>query len=173
MLTDEDRKTIADTKTGPRKKPNDQNPNKMGPKPSGANDTLIQSKLVLLTLSFPRLRIIWSSSPHASVEIIKELKANFPEPDVLKAISKGVEEDAGNDAELEDVNTLAEDLVRALPGIRTKNLRYVMERVGSVTTLCELSLEELQKLLGVDPGTKCYNFICKGSKRPAASGQLS
>ena len=36
--------------------------------------TDLSSKLVLLTLAFPRLAIIWSSSPHATVEIFEDLK---------------------------------------------------------------------------------------------------
>lgn len=160
-----------DTKTGPKKKINDKNAKAAaGPKPSNANDSLIQSKLVLLTLSFPRLRVIWSSSPYVSAEIIRDLKTNFPEPDVMKAISIGAEEDATDgDSALEDVNTLAEDLLRGLPGVGTKNLRYVMGRVGSVSELCDLSLEEVQELLGVEPGKKCYEFIHTGLKNRAIS----
>lgn len=88
----------------------------------------------------------------------------------------GAEDDAngggvGSDG-LEDVNTLAEDVLRALPGVGTKNLRYVMSRVPSVAALCEMSLEEVQELLGVEPGKKCYDFIHTGSRdRPSASEQ--
>jgi len=41
----------------------------------------LQSKLVLLTLAFPRLRIIWSSSPYQTAEIFSELKKQQDEPD--------------------------------------------------------------------------------------------
>ncbi|KAK7040936.1 DNA repair protein RAD16 [Paramarasmius palmivorus] len=47
---------------------------------------LIQSKIVLLTLTFPRLRIIWSSSPYATADIFKDLKKDRSEPDPVKAI---------------------------------------------------------------------------------------
>lgn len=36
--------------------------------------TDLSSKLVLLTLAFPKLRIIWSSSPHETAKIFSELK---------------------------------------------------------------------------------------------------
>ncbi|KAG8881170.1 hypothetical protein FRB98_004521 [Tulasnella sp. 332] len=159
--------TLADTQTGPKKKISEKaaSVNLSGPpKPSNANDSLIQSKLVLLTLTFPRLRVIWSSSPHASADIFKDLKLTFPEPDVLKAISMGAEDDTAVAEGLEDVNTLAEDVLRALPGVGTKNLRYVMGRVRSVSALCEMSLEEVQELLGVEPGKQCYNFIHIGAR---------
>lgn len=162
--------TLAETKSGAQKKQAEKGKD-TGPKPSNNTDLLIQSKLILLTLSFPRLRVVWSSSPHASVDIIRELKTNFPEPDVIKAISIGTDEDGGG-AQLEDVNTLAEDLLRALPGIGTKNLHYVMNRVGSVAALCEMSLEELEDLLGVEPGKKCHEFIHKGLKQHPLGGLL-
>jgi DNA excision repair protein ERCC-4 len=41
----------------------------------------LQSKLVVLTLAFPRLRIIWSSSPYQTAEIFSELKKQQDEPD--------------------------------------------------------------------------------------------
>lgn len=36
----------------------------------------LSSKLVLLTLAFTKLRIIWSSSPHETAAVFKELKVN-------------------------------------------------------------------------------------------------
>lgn len=50
----------------------------------------IISKLSLLVLHFPRLRIIWSRSLHATAEIFAALKANQDEPDEAKAIRVGV-----------------------------------------------------------------------------------
>lgn len=98
----------------------------------------IQAKLVLLVLSFPRLRIIWSSSPYASAEIFNELKLHNPEPNPSKAISIGAEEDteAGS-----GINQTAEELLRTFPGITAKNVRYVMSRVKNVRELCELDLK--------------------------------
>ncbi|KAF5530520.1 DNA excision repair ERCC-4, partial [Fusarium phyllophilum] len=40
----------------------------------------LQSKLVLLTLAFPKLRIIWSSSPYQTAEIFESLKTQEEEP---------------------------------------------------------------------------------------------
>ena len=47
------------------------------------------SKVALLALHFPRLRIIWSRSLHATASIFRELKANQDEPDPLAAASIG------------------------------------------------------------------------------------
>ena len=46
--------------------------------PSGPNDVSdVGSKLTLLALTFPKLRIIWSSSPAATAEIFADLKVNI------------------------------------------------------------------------------------------------
>ena len=55
----------------------------------------IISKLSLLALHFPRLRIIWSRSLRATAEIFASLKANQDEPDEMKAIRVGVPSEDG------------------------------------------------------------------------------
>lgn len=57
--------------------------------------TNIISKLSLLVLHFPRLRIIWSRSLHATAEIFASLKANQDEPDETKAMRVGVPSEEG------------------------------------------------------------------------------
>ncbi|KAL1747983.1 hypothetical protein HDZ31DRAFT_79987 [Schizophyllum fasciatum] len=122
----------------------------------------IQSKLVLLTLTFPRVRIIWSSSPYATAEIYKDLKKDSPEPDPATAIAIGAEEDPEVGA---GVNTAAEELLRCLPGITQKNVKYVASKITNVRELCEMSLAQVQELLGVEPGKACWEFMHHGSRR--------
>ncbi|KZT00071.1 uncharacterized protein LAESUDRAFT_764940 [Laetiporus sulphureus 93-53] len=141
-------------------------PTKKKPGGPSENDTSlaasIQSKLVLLTLTFPRVRIIWSSSPYATAEIFRDLKANSPEPDPAKAVTVGAEEDPDAGA---GVNAVAEELLRTLPGITAKNVKHVMSKVESVRALCELSLPQVQEILGVEPGKACWEFIHRGERR--------
>ena len=47
------------------------------------------SKLCLLTLHFPRLRIIWSRSLHATADIFQALKVNQDDPDPVTAAAVG------------------------------------------------------------------------------------
>ncbi len=47
------------------------------------------SKLCLLTLHFPRLRIIWSRSLHATADIFRALKVNQDDPDPVTAAAVG------------------------------------------------------------------------------------
>jgi len=116
---------------------------------------------VLLTITFPRLRIIWSSSPYATSDIFLDFKKNQPEPDPHKAIAIGGED--GTD-EAGAVNQSAEDLLRSLPGVTSKNYKYIMGRVGSVKELCELELSEMQEIMGNEPGKVCHEFLHHGLK---------
>ena len=130
-----------------------------GPSDSERQIPTIQHKLVLLTLSFPRVRIIWSSSPFATAEIFNDLKLNNPEPDPSQAIAIGAEEDPDAGA---GVNAAAEELLRTLPGVTAKNVKNVMSKVGSVRELCEMSREGVQGILGVEPGNACWEFMHRG-----------
>ncbi|QRV78347.1 DNA excision repair protein ERCC-4 [Ceratobasidium sp. AG-Ba] len=121
------------------------------------NDTYeIQSKIILLTLAFPQLRIIWSSSPYATAEIFTDFKKNNREPDPAFAITIGAEGQSGGD---ETVNQLAEEMLRTLPGVSHTNYRTIMNHVGSIREFCELSLVDMQKLMGDEPGKTCHKFI--------------
>lgn len=122
----------------------------------------VQSKLVLLTLHFPRVRIIWSSSPYATADIFSDLKTNNPEPDPARAIAIGAEEDPEVGA---GVHAAAGELLRCLPGITAKNVKYVMSKVSSVRELCEMSRVDVQGILGVEPGNLCWEFMHQGERK--------
>ncbi|KAI0763850.1 hypothetical protein BD413DRAFT_698917 [Trametes elegans] len=152
-----DVKSYAKTGKFPPKKKGD-------PRADGGSSAAqsIQSKLVLLTLTFPRVRILWSSSPYATAEVFNDLKAHAAQPDPGRAVLVGAEEDAEAGA---GVNAAAEELLRALPGITAKNVKHVMSRVRSVRELCELSMPEVQEILGVEPGKACWQFIHHGERK--------
>lgn len=108
------------------------------------------------------MRIIWSSSPYATTEIFNDLKTNSHEPDVARAIAIGAEEDPEAGA---GVNAAAEELLRCLPGISAKNVKYVMSKIRNVRELCEMDLLAVQAILGVEPGKTCWDFMHKGDVR--------
>ena len=91
----------------------------------------IQAKLVLLTLTFPRVRIIWSSSPYATAAIFDDLKQHNVEPDAAKAIAVGADEDGAGAGAGPGINHAAEELLRALPGVNAQSVRHIMSKVGS------------------------------------------
>ena len=116
----------------------------------------------MLTLAFPRLRTIWSSSPHATAEIFNDLKSNNPEPDPESAVLLGAEDspDVGGGA-----NAAAEELLRSLPGITDKNVKHVMNKVVSIRAFCQLELPQVQEIIGMGPGKLCYEFMHRGDRR--------
>lgn len=113
--------------------------------------TSIISKLSLLALHFPHLRIIWSRSLHATAEIFASLKANQDEPDEMKAVRVGVPSEDGiveNDVRAENYNTSAVEFLRRLPGVTDSNYRAIMDGCKSLAELTLLPVEKLAELMG-------------------------
>lgn len=79
----------------------------------------------------------------------------------MKAITMG----ADNDPEVgAGINTAAEELLRSLPGIASKNVKTVMSKVGNVRELCDLTLSQIQAIIGAKDGRACYDFVHKGDR---------
>ncbi|GMH29781.1 hypothetical protein Nepgr_031624 [Nepenthes gracilis] len=111
----------------------------------------IISKLTLLVMHFPRLRIVWSRSLHATAEIFASLKLSQDEPDEVKAIRVGVPSEEGiveNDVRAENYNTSAVEFLRCLPGVTDSNYRAIMDGCSSLAELALLPLERLVELMG-------------------------
>lgn len=101
---------------------------------------------MLLTLTFPRLRIIWSSSPYATSDIFADLKLNRDEPDAAIAGTVGADEvgDVGSGDREATVNQTPQELLRSLPGIVSFRNFLVLQlswlRVFGATDCQELQL---------------------------------
>ncbi|CAN0842691.1 DNA repair endonuclease UVH1 [Linum grandiflorum] len=109
------------------------------------------SKLSLLALHFPRLRIIWSRSLHATAEIFAALKANQDEPELDKAVRVGVPSEEGiveNDTRAENYNTSAVEFLRRLPGVTDSNYRSIMDGCKSLSELALMPVERLAEIMG-------------------------
>lgn len=120
----------------------------------------IQTKLVMLLVSFPKLKIIWSSSPYETAQIYLELKANQDEPDIEASISKGVNpqiKTSGGEPPM--YNDDAIDIIQSIPGINNVNYHIVIQRVRCIEALVKLTKDELTDMLGIENGTKAHNFI--------------
>ncbi|KAK6204286.1 uncharacterized protein RJT21DRAFT_5885 [Scheffersomyces amazonensis] len=120
----------------------------------------IQSKLLSLLIAFPKLKIIWSSSPYETAQIFLKLKANQEEPDVGMAIDKGVNkevttEDGGPPVFNEDPI----DFIQNIPGINSLNYHLIIQKVKSIEEMVKLTRDQFVQLLGEENGKKVYNFI--------------
>ena len=124
-------------------------------KPDNPSD--VQSKLALLTLAFPRLKIIWSSSPYQTAEIFDELKKQQEEPDPVKAVQVGLV--AGEDPSDQSFNQTPQDMLRAVPGMTEKNLSRITLEVENLTEVSNLGEDELDVLIGKEAGRQVHRFF--------------
>jgi DNA excision repair protein ERCC-4 len=125
---------------------------------SAANATSdLQSKLVLLTLAFPRLRIIWSSSPYETAAIFESLKTQEEEPDPIAAVRVGLDGDMK--AEEQAFNREPQDMLRTVPGVSAKNLKNLVLEAGNLREVANMSLEELEPVVGKEAGRQVFRFF--------------
>jgi len=104
------------------------------------------ARLQLLTMHFPKLRILWSPSPHATAELVEELKKGRDEPDASKAATLGV--DIIDDYNVDRFNALVKEFVLKLPGINSKNIYAVLNKAENLLDLLDLSEDTLGEILG-------------------------
>ncbi|XP_040431177.1 DNA repair endonuclease XPF isoform X1 [Cygnus olor] len=118
----------------------------------------VTSKLTLLTLHFPKLRILWCPSPHATAELFEELKQNHPQPDAETAMA--ITADSETLPESDKYNPGPQDFLLKMPGINAKNCRALMNHVKSIAELVTLSKDKLSEILGnTINATQLYDFI--------------
>lgn len=117
----------------------------------------LQSKLVLLCLAFPKLRIIWSSSPYQTAEIFEELKKSQDEPDPIKAVQIGLED--GDDPETRTFNQVPQDMLRAVPGVSAKALGQLVLRYENVSAVANAEFEDLAVLVGRESARGIRGFF--------------
>ena len=115
--------------------------------------TSTQSRLCLLVIAFPRLRVMWSRSLHATAEMFATFKIAEPEPTVEQAAAVGVPQSAGEGhgalpAPEEPFNQPAIDFIRRLPGVTEANYRRVVDAVECPAALAEMTQEQLARVLG-------------------------
>lgn len=137
----------------------------------GASD--LQSRLVLLTLAFPRLRIVWSSSPYQTAEIFEALKAQQDEPDPLAAVRAGLDPQtaaaliggtAGGGNVLEGqraFNLEPHEMLGVVPGVTPKNIGALTFESGAtcIRDIANMSVEELAPLVGKEAARQiCWFF---------------
>uniref|UniRef100_M4BN67 ERCC4 domain-containing protein n=1 Tax=Hyaloperonospora arabidopsidis (strain Emoy2) TaxID=559515 RepID=M4BN67_HYAAE len=138
---------------------------------SEINASNIVSKLTLLILHFPSLRILWSRSPHATVDLFKIIKKYQEEPDTDTAAALGNDAVVGANAgqinrgegglAASYYNTSSIDVLKKLPGVNEHNYRKVLASVRNLAELSRQSLDDLTALLGATNGKKLHTFINK------------
>lgn len=132
----------------------------------------ILSRLCLLILHFPRLRLLWSRGPHSTADLFLSLKSkNQEEPDpgvaALVGLHNALGAGGGGGAGVTSnaagagslflsaaasrewlVNEPAQALLRRMPGVTEGNVRGLMSELGSLRGVADASLEDLQRIMG-------------------------
>jgi DNA excision repair protein ERCC-4 len=125
---------------------------------AGASD--LQSKIVLLTLAFPKLRIIWSSSPYETAEIFERLKAQEDEPDPIAAVQAGLDRDSMR-AEEQAFNTEPQEMLAVVPGITPKNITNLTLETENIAEVANMTVEELEPFVGREAARQIHGFFNK------------
>lgn len=124
----------------------------------------IQMQLSKLVMRFPGLRIIWSSSPLQTVNIILELKLGREQPDPTLSVGLGSKIKPPSKVGKKDKQTdETEKLTRllAIPGISNVDYFNIRRKVKSYKKLANLSSQDLTDLFGDDLRDKIALFIQK------------
>ncbi|XP_076997871.1 DNA repair endonuclease XPF isoform X2 [Tamandua tetradactyla] len=131
----------------------------------------VSSKLTLLTLHFPRLRVLWCPSPHATAELFEELKQNKPQPDAATAMA--ITADSETLPGSEKYNPGPQDFLLKMPGVNAKNCRSLMNHVENIAELATLSQDKLTSILGNAANAKqLYDFIHTSYAEAVSKGKM-
>ncbi|XP_068439369.1 DNA repair endonuclease XPF [Clinocottus analis] len=131
------------------------------------SSTDVSSKLTLLTLHFPRLRILWCPSPHTTAELFLDLKQGRSEPDAAAAQAVTAESDmVAESAGL--YNPGPYDFLLKMPGVNIKNYRSVIKNADNLADICNLSQDKLAEILENTHNAKLlYEFLHNVADVPA------
>ncbi|KAF2017426.1 DNA repair endonuclease XPF, partial [Aaosphaeria arxii CBS 175.79] len=118
----------------------------------------LQAKLVMLTLAFPRLKIIWSSSPYQTAEIFSELKKQQDEPDPLKAVQTGLDPNMAGE-EMRSFNQVTQDMLRTIPGVTESIVIKIVLECQNLLEFVNMEEKEICNLVGTQAGRRIYRFF--------------
>jgi len=127
------------------------------PASSGRMQDEIQMNLAALVLKYPKMKILWSSSPYQTTELIMELKASREEPDIVKAVNAGLKEEKQNVNDA--LNTNIVTLLQNIPGVTNVDFYSIMKKVKDTSKLVAMSRDELIQTVGEDLGEKIYEHV--------------
>ena len=116
----------------------------------------VSSKLALLLLHFPKLRVVWSRSPAHTVSLFAALKSGQEEPKVEVAAAVGAAHAAGDDNAF---NMVPQDVLRTLPGVHAHNYRRLMNAVPNLHALAAASEADLAAAIGAHDAKKLHAFL--------------
>ena len=110
-----------------------------------------------------------------TTSIFKEIKKNFDDVDLARAMAAGTATDAvsgeedsaqgeggasgGGGVSAEEAVKAAIDMLKKMPGIDEANVRRVVGAINCVADLADMSQEQLTPLVGPVNAKKLFNFL--------------
>ncbi len=143
--------------------------------PSDIRVSHIISRIVLLTLNFPRLRIMWMRSPYATAKMFEMLKEKEDEPDIPGISCAGIEtaDNGGTNSNATGVDQNAlltnssamasatnyvfnivdnkltpQDMMLRVPGVTATNIHPIIKKAPTLLRLSLLSEMDLKPIVG-------------------------
>ena len=109
----------------------------------------ISSKLTLLVLHFPKLRLVWSRGAHATASIFADLKRGNAQPELAGC----------NDISEAASVLVPRDVLRRMPGVSDRNFRKLTNAAPTLGALSSMSRSALQDAAGKREGSKLHSFF--------------
>ncbi|CAR23517.1 ssDNA endodeoxyribonuclease RAD1 [Lachancea thermotolerans CBS 6340] len=107
----------------------------------------IQMQLAQLIMKFPSLRILWSSSPLQTVNLILDLKLGREQPDPTTCVEIGVNrKSSGAKDKTNHSNEKFKELL-SIPGLSNVDYYTIIRRVKRFTNLQKLSVDQITDLV--------------------------
>jgi DNA excision repair protein ERCC-4 len=125
----------------------------------------VTSKMSILILHFPFVRLLWSRGPHNSAEIFQVLKQNQEEPNPETAVCVGIE---GNNSSVGEDDSNALSVLAKLPGINSTTATDVRRcrEISSLLDLINMSQKNLAQVIG-SANASSLNKFCTAKITPA------
>ena len=103
-------------------------------------------KLVLLTITFPQLKLIWSPSPQFSAEMFEYLKIDKEQPETDKVLKVSEEQlPIEHISDRYDIET--KEFLLCLPGVNFQNVYSLMNKSKCILDLLKKSLKDLKDIM--------------------------
>lgn len=110
-------------------------------------------KLILLTITFPQLSIVWSPSPTFSAEMFEYLKIDREQPDVEQAL-KVSEEQLPVEQNVDKYDLETKEFLLCLPGVNFHNVYRLMSKCLCILDVMKKSQQELSEILESEINSK-------------------
>lgn len=107
----------------------------------------IQREISAIVMKYPTLKIIWSSSPLQTVNIILDLKTNRQQPDPLKCVEYGSTKGRKNGNKKTDNSNRKIKMLLSIPGLSNVDYYNIKKRIKKYGDLVKMTSEELRNIV--------------------------